>query len=79
MTVSRLYFSSVTIGTEDIVNGSGKLILGLLWHLILRYQISANKGKAPPKRLMLQWFQGALEGVWLNNFTTDWSDGIALK
>ncbi|KAK7089925.1 filamin-A-like isoform X2 [Littorina saxatilis] len=69
----------VNIGTEDIVNGSGKLILGLLWHLILRYQISANKGKAPPKRLMLQWFQGALEGVWLNNFTTDWSDGIALN
>ena len=61
------------------MSGSGKLILGLLWHLILRYQISANKSKVPPKKLMLQWFQGALEGVPITNFTTDWSDGVALK
>ena len=70
---------TVVTGTEDIVNGSPKLILGLLWHLILRYQISANKTKAPPKKLMLEWFQHTLEGVSLANFTTDWSDGIALK
>ncbi|XP_076454287.1 filamin-A-like [Babylonia areolata] len=69
----------VNIGTEDIVNGSPKLILGLLWHLILRYQISANKTKAPPKKLMLQWFQDVLPDSSLSNFTTDWSDGIALN
>ncbi|KAL8618839.1 hypothetical protein ACOMHN_000846 [Nucella lapillus] len=69
----------VNIGTEDIVNGSPKLILGLLWHLILRYQISASKTKAPPKKLMLQWFQEVLAGVQLSNFTADWSDGIALN
>jgi hypothetical protein len=30
----------VSIGAEDIVDGNVKLTLGLLWTLILRYQIS---------------------------------------
>nr|KAG5708293.1 hypothetical protein BaRGS_021227 [Batillaria attramentaria] len=69
----------VNIGPEDIVNGNVKLILGLLWHLILRYQISAHKTKAPPKRLMLEWFQQSMPGLTVFNFTGDWSDGIALN
>ncbi|XP_012945003.1 gelation factor, partial [Aplysia californica] len=50
----------VNIGTDDIVGGNLKLTLGLLWHLILRYQISSSKTKAPPKKLMMLWFQSVL-------------------
>ncbi|XP_059143816.1 filamin-B-like, partial [Physella acuta] len=66
----------VNIGSEDIVNGSLKLILGLIWHLILRYQI--GKTKFPPKKLMLEWLQAVLPECQISNFTSDWNDGVAL-
>ncbi|KAJ8310288.1 hypothetical protein KUTeg_012153 [Tegillarca granosa] len=68
----------VNIGNEDIVNGNIKLILGLIWHLIMRYQISSRKTKAPPKKLMIEWFRTALPELEINNFTGDWNDGILL-
>lgn len=68
----------VNIGNEDIVNGNLKLILGLTWHLVMRYQISTRKTKSPPKQLMLNWFRGTIPEVPVNNFTTDWNDGVAL-
>ena len=33
---------SALLGTADIVDGNLKLILGLIWTLILHYQISAR-------------------------------------
>ncbi|KAK6194796.1 hypothetical protein SNE40_000352 [Patella caerulea] len=69
----------VNIGNEDVVNGNIKLILGLLWHLILRYQISSSKTKAPPKKLMMAWFTSVLPELKITNFSSDWSDGIALN
>ncbi|XP_052216529.1 filamin-B-like isoform X2 [Dreissena polymorpha] len=67
----------VNIGPEDIVNGNLKLILGLIWHLILRYQI--GKSKFPTKKLMLAWLQAVIPEYKINNFTSDWNDGIALN
>ncbi|CAG5127218.1 unnamed protein product, partial [Candidula unifasciata] len=66
----------VNIGSEDIVNGSQKLILGLIWHLILRYQI--GKTKFPPKKLMIAWLQAVIPECNITNFTSDWNDGVAL-
>jgi len=43
------------LGNEDIVNGNLKLILGLIWSLIVRYQI--GRSKFPPKKLMLAWLK----------------------
>lgn len=68
----------VNIGNEDIVNGNVKLILGLLWHLIVRYQISSRKTKVPPKKLMINWFRLILPELEISNFTSDWSTGIPL-
>ncbi|ESO96023.1 hypothetical protein LOTGIDRAFT_160005 [Lottia gigantea] len=76
-TLIQLWFSNER-GNEDVVNGNLKLILGLLWHLILRYQISSSKTKVPPKKLMLAWFHSILPDFNIANFSTDWSDGIAL-
>lgn len=42
-------------GNVDIVNGNLKLILGLIWSLIVRYQIGPSK--FPPKKLMLAWLK----------------------
>ena len=39
----------------DIVNGNLKLILGLIWSLIVHYQI--GRSKFPPKKLMLAWLK----------------------
>ncbi|KAL4220761.1 hypothetical protein ACF0H5_021155 [Mactra antiquata] len=66
----------VNIGPEDIVNGNLKLILGLIWHLILRYQI--GKSKFPTKKLMICWLQAVIPECKITNFTSDWNDGVAL-
>ena len=46
-----------------------KLTLGLIWRLILRYQIQC------PKKVFLSWFQAALPHSKISNFTSNWSDG----
>jgi len=71
------YICRYVIGAEDILDGNLKLILGLIWHLILRYQIT--RGRTPPKRLMLAWINAVLPGYNVANFTSDWNDGLALQ
>ena len=66
----------VNIGNVDIVNGNLKLILGLIWHLILRYQI--GKTKIPPKKLILAWIKSVLPQCQITNLTSDLNDGIVL-
>lgn len=70
----------VNIGSSDLVNGSTKLTLGLIWTLILRYQI--NKGgdgdlnKA--KNDLLEWVRSKIPEYDIQNFKKDWNDGRAL-
>jgi hypothetical protein len=66
----------VNIGNVDIANGNLKLILGLIWHLILRYQI--GKTKIPPKKLILAWIKSVLPQCQITNITSDLNDGIVL-
>ncbi|KAH8233348.1 hypothetical protein KR026_007226 [Drosophila bipectinata] len=66
----------VNIGNVDIVNGNIKLILGLIWSLIVRYQI--GRSKFPPRKLMLAWLQAALPDCKITNLTTDWNSGVNL-
>lgn len=49
------FCTSSIAGNVDIVNGNLKLILGLIWSLIVRYQI--GRSKFPPKKLMLAWLR----------------------
>ena len=55
-----------------------KLILGLIWHLIMRYQIK-TRGRTQPKKLMLAWINAVLPGYPVSNFTSEWNDGLALQ
>lgn len=67
----------VNIGNVDIINGNLKLILGLIWSLIVRYQI--GRSKFPPRKLMLAWLQAALPQCKVSNLTSDWNSGILLS
>eukprot|EP01089_Gocevia_fonbrunei_P013343 TRINITY_DN340_c0_g1_i1.p1 TRINITY_DN340_c0_g1~~TRINITY_DN340_c0_g1_i1.p1 ORF type:complete len:790 (-),score=281.46 TRINITY_DN340_c0_g1_i1:42-2333(-) len=74
----------VGIGPEDIVDGKLKLDLGLMWTIILRYQINMI-GKGSPKWELLEWVRGqiapydlAVKGENLKNFTTNWQDGTVI-
>ena len=65
-------------GPEDISGGNLKLILGMMWTLIRRYQIG-SQSKLPPKKMMLFWVNAVLHPHKIcTNFTTDWNDGLAL-
>lgn len=70
----------VGIGAEDIVDGQLKLILGLIWTLILRYQIQMSESDNSPKAALLEWVkkQVAPYKVPVYNFTDSWQDGRVL-
>lgn len=71
----------VNIGNEDITNGNLKIILGLIWTLILRYQIkkggSGDEGSA--KNELLKWVQSKIPEYNIQGFTKDWNDGKAIN
>ncbi|KAI8118123.1 Filamin-A [Lucilia cuprina] len=74
--IEKDHIKLVNIGNVDIVNGNVKLILGLIWSLIVRYQI--GRSKFPPRKLMLAWLQAALPDCKITNLTTDWNSGVNL-
>lgn len=45
----------VSIGGEDIYAGNLKLILGLIWTLILRFQIATDDDPGGTKAALLEW------------------------
>jgi len=68
----------VNIGAEDIAGSNLKLILGMLWILIRKYQIGSGS-RLPPKKMMLEWVNAILHPHYeVANFSTDWNNGIAL-
>lgn len=68
----------VNIGPEDIVGENIKLILGLIWTLILRYQINKG-GSGEGLDDLLRWVQSKIPEKGVTGFTgKDWNDGTAL-
>lgn len=72
----------VGIGAKDVYDGSEKLILGLLWTIILRLEISefSIDGIAGKKGLLL-WCQRVTEGYpkcgkSIKNFSGSWRSGL---
>jgi len=74
----------VNIQAEDIFDGKLNLILGLIWTLILRFQIQAGTflgGKETSvKKELLMWCQSVLgpQDIEVSNFKECWSDGRAI-
>ena len=69
------------IGSEDIHNGNLKLIMGLIWMLILRFQVEdITEGELKAKEALLLWCQRKTEpydNVDVQNFHRSWQDGLA--
>lgn len=69
----------VGIGPEDITDGNLKLILGLIWTIILRYQIQKiSVGGGSAKSDLLAWVRKQIPEYNIQNFKDDWRDGRAL-
>ncbi|GAB5363418.1 hypothetical protein AAMO2058_000881200 [Amorphochlora amoebiformis] len=64
----------VNIGAEDIAGGNLRIILGLLWTIILRYEINRNGDND-----LLKWIQSKIPEYGIKNFTKNWNDGRALN
>ncbi|XP_053908842.1 LOW QUALITY PROTEIN: spectrin beta chain, non-erythrocytic 4-like [Cuculus canorus] len=77
------------VGSHDIVDGNHRLTLGLIWTIILRFQIQVIKIKTEDNRetrsakdALLLWCQMKTSGypeVNIQNFTTSWRDGLAFN
>jgi len=67
----------VGIDGGNIVDGNLKLILGLIWMIILRFQIQVNEGNSARQEL-LDWIRSQIPSYNINNFTSDWQNGRAL-
>ncbi|KAF9643282.1 actinin-like protein [Thelephora ganbajun] len=70
------------IGPEDIIDGNLKLILGMIWTLVLRFTIAdiSEEGLSAKEGLLL-WCQrktAPYKEVDVQDFSTSWSDGLAL-
>lgn len=67
------------IAPEALCQGQLKLIMGLTWTLILKYQIKFKPtAKISAKRAMIVWLQAVMPGANITNLTTDWQSGFAL-
>jgi hypothetical protein len=67
----------VNISGADIYDGNEKLLLGLIWTLILRYQI--NKGSNDGgKAALLEWIRSKIPAFDIQNFKKEWNDGRAI-
>jgi hypothetical protein len=71
----------VNVGAEDVISGSEKIILALLWSLINHYSVGTIEmdGLAGKEGLLL-WCQRQAKGhdnVTINNFSKSWANGLA--
>ncbi|XP_054897952.1 plectin-like isoform X35 [Poeciliopsis prolifica] len=77
----------VNIRNDDIADGNPKLTLGLIWTIILHFQVSSSisdiqvNGQSEDmtaKEKLLLWSQrmtDGYQGIRCDNFTTSWRDG----
>ncbi|XP_026044886.1 dystonin isoform X23 [Astatotilapia calliptera] len=81
--LKRRQVKLVNIRNDDITDGNPKLTLGLIWTIILHFQISeihvtGESEDMTAKERLLLWSKQTTEGyvgVRCENFTTSWRDG----
>ncbi|XP_034970272.2 dystrophin isoform X6 [Zootoca vivipara] len=79
----------VNIGSTDIVDGNHKLTLGLIWSIILHWQVKdvmknimAGLQQTNSEKILLSWVRQSTQNypqVNVVNFTSSWSDGLAFN
>ncbi|XP_034017103.1 plectin a isoform X5 [Thalassophryne amazonica] len=81
--LKRRQVKLVNIRNDDIADGNPKLTLGLIWTIILHFQISdiqvnGQSDDMTAKEKLLLWSQRMVEGyqgLRCDNFTSSWRDG----
>ncbi|XP_034249434.1 dystonin isoform X11 [Thrips palmi] len=89
MCLDFLYYKKiklVNIRAEDIVDGNPKLTLGLIWTIILHFQISdivvGQEPNVSARDALLRWARRSTAkypGVQVRDFTASWRDGLAFN
>ncbi|XP_052755419.1 dystrophin, isoforms A/C/F/G/H-like isoform X2 [Galleria mellonella] len=79
----------VNISSNDVVDGNPKLILGLVWSIILHWQVHyhlkdlmSELQQTNLEKTLLAWCRTHTQnytGVDVKNFTSSWSDGLAFN
>ncbi|XP_043925536.1 utrophin isoform X2 [Protopterus annectens] len=79
----------VNIGGTDIVDGNHKLTLGLIWSIILNWQVKdvmkdimSSLQQTNSEKILLSWVRQSTRPysqVNVLNFTTSWTDGLAFN
>ncbi|XP_077443822.1 utrophin isoform X2 [Stigmatopora argus] len=79
----------VNIGGSDIVDGNHKLTLGLIWSIILHWQVKdimkgvmSSLQQTNSEKILLSWVRQSTRTypeVNVLNFTTSWADGLAFN
>ncbi|XP_069787742.1 utrophin-like isoform X2 [Narcine bancroftii] len=79
----------VNIGGIDIVDGNRKLTLGLIWSIILHWQVKdimkaimSDLQQTNSEKILLSWVRQSTQPykqVNVLNFTTSWADGLAFN
>ncbi|XP_030052433.1 utrophin isoform X2 [Microcaecilia unicolor] len=79
----------VNIGGTDIVDGNHKLTLGLIWSIILHWQVKdvmkdimSDLQQTNSEKILLSWVRQSTRPysqVNVLNFTTSWTDGLAFN
>jgi spectrin beta len=81
--ISRVKLENIS--AENIVDGNPTLILGLIWCIILHYQLSEIQLEGDAKSAkdaLLLWCKKCTKGysnVNVQNFTTSWKDGLGFN
>uniref|UniRef100_A0AAY5ESK3 Dystrophin n=1 Tax=Electrophorus electricus TaxID=8005 RepID=A0AAY5ESK3_ELEEL len=79
----------VNIGGADIVDGNHKLTLGLIWSIILHWQVKdvmkdvmADLKQTNSEKILLSWVRQSTKNypqVNVVNFSSSWEDGLAFN
>lgn len=73
----------VNIRNDDIVDGNPKLILGLIWTIILNFEISHDpENQVGAKATLVDWAKRATKGykgVDVKNLTSSFRNGMAFN
>ncbi|XP_058236880.1 dystrophin isoform X2 [Hemibagrus wyckioides] len=79
----------VNIGGADIVDGNHKLTLGLIWSIIVHWQVKdvmkdvmADLKQTSSEKILLSWVRQSTRiypQVNVVNFTSSWADGLAFN
>ncbi|KAI6645642.1 Filamin-B-like [Oopsacas minuta] len=66
------------IGPEDVLRGDPEVLAGILWSMIVRYQLSGDTKRSGSKKSVLLWIRSVLPSENIPDLATSWNNGMFL-